>query len=374
MGQGTLGGALVSQGVLDQGISEHFTPGGGDEMTYGKVPLAPFIFMDDIIYGAEGIKSARIANEKIDKVVKSLNLRLNEDKTSYILIGSKKQTSDIRRELESNPLMCGGFETNIKEQFKWLGQILSSGGLSESVKATIEDREGKIRGACLEIGQIVNDWRSQAVGGMDTALLLWEACCIPSLLHGEGTWTDISTATEKKLNNIQSWYFRLIYQVGPSSPCVSLLWDSITLDMVFRVWIEKILLVLAIRNLEEDSIANHIYREQKLNNWPGLATETKKICQELNIQDCNETFLNKHDYKKIVLEACHLKNKEKFKSSARGKCERLQWEEYEKKNISQLKQCRMCRINIEPGFASTDLLGTIPMTRVLLEVIGFVNV
>ena len=100
VGQGTLGGALVSQGVLDQGISEHFTPGGGDEMTYGKVPLAPFIFMDDIIYGAEGIKSARIANEKIDKVVKSLNLRLNEDKTSYILIGSKKQTSDIRRELK----------------------------------------------------------------------------------------------------------------------------------------------------------------------------------------------------------------------------------------------------------------------------------
>ena len=52
----------------------------------------------------------------------------------------------------------------MKEQFKWLGQVLSSGGLSESVAATIEDREGKIRGASLEIGQIVNDWRSQAVG------------------------------------------------------------------------------------------------------------------------------------------------------------------------------------------------------------------
>ena len=87
---------------------------------------------------------------------------------------SNKQKDIVRRELEVNPLMCGGFETKLKEQFKWLGQILSSGGLSESVAATVQDREGKIRGACLEIGQIINDWRSQAVGGMDTALLLWE--------------------------------------------------------------------------------------------------------------------------------------------------------------------------------------------------------
>ena len=45
-----------------------------------------------------------------------------------------------------------------------------------------------------------------------------------------------------------------------------------------------------------------------------------------------------------------------------------------KKNISQLKQCGMCQINIEPGLTSRDLLGTILRPRVLLEVIGFVNV
>ena len=65
------------------------------------------------------------------------------------------------------------------------------------------------------------------MGGMDTALLLWEVCCIPSLLHGAGTWTDISAATEK-LDKIQSWYFRLVYQIGPGAPSASLLWDTIT--------------------------------------------------------------------------------------------------------------------------------------------------
>ena len=80
----------MSQGVLDQGISEHFPPGGGDEMIYGKVPLAPLIFMDDLIHGAGSIEDARIANERVDKVVKSLNLSLNQDKTSCIIIGFKQ--------------------------------------------------------------------------------------------------------------------------------------------------------------------------------------------------------------------------------------------------------------------------------------------
>ena len=78
-------------------------------------------------------------------------------------------------------------------------------------------------------------------------------------------------------------------------------------------------------------IANMIYKEQLEKKWPGLTTETAKICQELCIQDCNETVMNKKDYKQIDMEACHRKNKENILLLARGKCERLQWEEYGKK-------------------------------------------
>ena len=60
-------------------------------------------------------------------------------------------------------------------------------------------REGKVCAACLEISIIVNDWRAKIVGGMETALLLWEACCIPPLLHGAGSWVEMSPSTEKKL-------------------------------------------------------------------------------------------------------------------------------------------------------------------------------
>ena len=140
---------------------------------------------------------------------------------------------------------------------------MSSGGLADSVSCTVAAREGKIRGACIEITQIVNDWRAKLVGGFETALLLWEIFCIPSLLHGAGTWTEISPATEKKLNQIQCWFVKLALQIGQGAPSASLLWDFNLLDMGLRVWKEKLFFVLYLRNLEEDTLASLVYKEQK---------------------------------------------------------------------------------------------------------------
>ena len=122
----------------------------------------------------------------------------------------------------------------IEDKIKWLGQVLSSGGLAKSVEETVAACEGKIRGACLEIAQVVNDRRSRAVGGLESALFLWELVCLPSLLHGAGTWTDITAETEKKLNQIQFLFLSLIIQIGPGAPRASLLWDTNFLDIIYK--------------------------------------------------------------------------------------------------------------------------------------------
>ena len=39
VGQGTMGGALVSQAVLDEGAKENFEPGNEDVLMYGRVSM-----------------------------------------------------------------------------------------------------------------------------------------------------------------------------------------------------------------------------------------------------------------------------------------------------------------------------------------------
>ena len=75
IGQGMIGGALVSQAVLDDGVMEELPPGGSVQMEYGDVPLAPLMFLDDIINTADTIDKAREVNQKINGLVKLYPLK-----------------------------------------------------------------------------------------------------------------------------------------------------------------------------------------------------------------------------------------------------------------------------------------------------------
>ena len=115
------------------------------------------LFQDDIIHGAQNVIKARVASNKVATMMAKKNLKLNEDKCIVIAMGTKKQREKVKIDLESNPTMCGNFEMEMVEKDKWLGQQLSAGGLAESVAATVNAKEGKIKAACLEIANIVND-------------------------------------------------------------------------------------------------------------------------------------------------------------------------------------------------------------------------
>ena len=126
VGQGTMGGALVSQAVLDTGIQQEFHPGGEEEMQYGSVPLAPLLFQDDVLHGVEGLEQARSGNLKLNKILKQRALKLNSKKSVCLMIGSKKQKEQFSKELKEKPLMCGQVETRETDVDKWLGQKISS--------------------------------------------------------------------------------------------------------------------------------------------------------------------------------------------------------------------------------------------------------
>ena len=79
----------------------------------------------------------------------------------------KKQREETKIQLKTNPIMCGKFEMKQAEKEKWLGQQISAGGLAESVAETVAAKEGKIKEACIEVANIVNDWRTEIVGGLD---------------------------------------------------------------------------------------------------------------------------------------------------------------------------------------------------------------
>ena len=69
--------------------------------------------------------------------MKSKQLCLNQDKTSFILFGKKKQVEESRQLIEAGPILCGNFITKEKVCDKWLGDMFHQDGLADSVLATV---------------------------------------------------------------------------------------------------------------------------------------------------------------------------------------------------------------------------------------------
>ena len=79
------------------------------------------------------------------------------------------------------------------------------------------------------------------------------------------------------------------------------------------------MLVFHLRSLNEETFARQIYEKQKEQKWPGLAEEAARICEELNVEDVNETNIPKKDFKTIVIEACKQLDEKKLRVAAEGK-------------------------------------------------------
>ena len=197
-----------------------------------------------------------------------------------------------------------------------------------------------MKGAALEIAAIVDDWRSHLVGGFVSGFLLWESCCVSSLLHNSGSWVNLLGQAEKRLESLQVWFLRLLLRQGPAVASGSLLWETETLSMSLRIWREKASLALHIVRLSEDSLANRIWKLQMLYEWPGLAAEVKEITRKLGIGDVNTTELSKTEFRKTVTAACHQMNEVRLREEMSGKkkCEKILAEGYGRKEYFRKKK------------------------------------
>ena len=301
IGQGTAGGALVSQANLDHGLTMYFEDS-KEEILYGDIRIQPLAYQDDVLKGSKNVTDARVGNVRLAAMLKDKGLEAHRDKTSFIVCGSSSFKQSVKLEIQDCPMIFGDFVMKEKISDKYLGQVLHGGGLEESALATAQERAGKIRGATMEIKSIIEEYQMQALGGMTAAWELWEKALLPSLLSGSGTWIGDCKKTIELCDDIQNLYWRVMFTVPESCPKVALRCETRMIGMKWRIWLEKILLLMRIKKHNEGTLCRQVYEEGKKNQWPGLGQDVTRICQILEIPDVNDVMVSKTDVKNVIFE------------------------------------------------------------------------
>ena len=267
--------------------------------------------------GSKDAIAAQVGNIKIAAMLTDKGLEAHPDKTCFIVCGSKKYKEKAEQDLMRNPLKFGQFLVKQKEYDKYLGQVLHGGGLEQSAEATVQERSGRIRGATMEIKTIVEEFQMQAIGGMMAAWELWERAIIPSLLSGAGTWFGGKECTDaiKLCDQLQNFYWRVMLRVPESCPKIALRCETRMTGMKWRIWQEKILLLMRIKNQDEGSLCRQVYEEGRAKGWPGLGKEVTEICRQLGIPDVNSCCITKDAVKKAIYDHHYMDLKKELEGS-----------------------------------------------------------
>ena len=297
IGQGTLEGAIISAANIDYSVNRFFSES-KDELSYGRTKLQPLIFQDDISRMSTDVWSAQSGNNRLEAAMETKLLDFNLDKSCFLVMGSKGNVNKMENDLEVTPLtLCGQLMNRMKKE-KYLGDMISEGGLAASVDATVTKRKGQVISNILETKAVIEDYRSKVVGGINAGLEIWELAILPYLINNSETWVEISKKTVQDLEEMQYMFFRYLLATPRTCPIPALLWETGGVMMEHRINKKKLMFYHHLVNLPEDTLASEIAKTQETLSYPGLVRECKTLIEEYDLPPISN--MSKLEWKRIV--------------------------------------------------------------------------
>ena len=116
---------------------------------------------------------------------------------------------------------------------------------------------------------------------------------------------------------LQMLFWRTILQVPKGTPKVMMRAETGSMRMKYRIWKQKVLLVMRIKT-QKGSLANLIFEEQLKMGWSGLVKEVSEICRKLGLNDVSKKEVVKEELEESIIMANYKEMKEEM-----DKCSKL---------------------------------------------------
>ena len=154
----------------------------------------------------------------------------------------------------------------------------------QSMHPKVKKGLGLANKSIFEIRTIIDDMRIKTVGGITTALLLWESCTLQVLLHNSSTWLDMKKKDVEKLVKLQNLFLNTTLGVQ-NCPALFMLWELGILSIPLRLLKEKLLLYHHVSTLSEESLARRILETQERLHFPSLRDEVVDFLAKYEVYD-----------------------------------------------------------------------------------------
>ena len=267
-----------------------------------RVP--PCLFVDDINAISESYTKLQNQCNGISRALDTLSLQANEKKTMVIVVGTGYRANKLRKQLKNNPAIIQGKQIMTTDADKYLGFTLSQKGVSDSIKRTFDDRLDKAWSKMFSMKRLLKHPAVQKNGYIRSAITLFRATIIPTLLYSCECWFGISPTMIK---TVEAAYRKLLYKFLDIP--VHTKYESVLLQLGLKrakdiIEGQKICYINRIWNEGVNPLGKQLIIEDNLNcdnsDEESVVDEIKRLCKEKNVKDIFETYTENQIIKLVI--------------------------------------------------------------------------
>ena len=164
---------------------------------------------------------------------------------------------------KNRSLKINDVEVKIKNEDKYLGDYIHTGGLGKSVETTVKKRYGVALNSILELKSVIQDFCMNTLGGISSGIDIFNLAILPVFIYNAETWLDLPKQTLERLETLQNNHLRCLLGVPVSAPTPALHWDVGQLSMEHKVNVKKLTFSHFLSNLDDSVLAKEIFTIQK---------------------------------------------------------------------------------------------------------------
>ena len=290
-GYAPVGTSLTMATVIEDQIKEKSIETGKETINSVKnIKLSPLMYVDDIAKTCKTPIESKEMGEVITSSLGYLRMEAHPDKSGLLVFGRSREK--LKEEILKNPTKVQDFEMGFKTSETYLGMQFAEKGASESITETLLTRRIKCMTKSVELAKNLEDDRIQAVGWLVSAVNVFNAVIVSTLLYGCGSWTNMTKTQEDLVEAIQRQCLVTVLGITPKCSYRSLLYVTGIMPAVDVIKKIKVTFLNDLFHVKASGICKEVLeKEYELDMVKGLVKEVKEICGVVELDDVSTSYV-----------------------------------------------------------------------------------
>ena len=250
-----------------------------------KVKCDECEFVDDQFSMAKNAEAARVKGNMITMSMDQFNVKVHPIKTKYMILGKKEYVEKMEKEIEENPIKIQGFEVERSHLERYLGMMVSSGGLRKTVEEQMKYRIKECEGKLAMIQNIMEDPTMRGIGHLAGSKVLFESILTSTALYSAGVWINVTKAMVEKYDRECKRLLYTMLKINSKTTLLHVCWELDIIPWSYGIVREKVSLATFLCN-KKVGLAGMLAVSEARRNWKvGLMAEARAWCSKHGLPD-----------------------------------------------------------------------------------------